>query len=129
MKQNEGNTEDFQYMLTTMGSNIDYASDAWKGFLQSTQAAFEYTMPTLEDMYTTFQKVDEIIDKMRIFVDYFTVFCYNSIVTRYCAQAFDTPGRLGVRPARSRREIVTEPLYRGPTRRRSCLKRMWPEGR
>ena len=45
------------------------------------------------------------------------------------AQALDTPGRLGVRPTRNGWEIVTEPLSRGPTRRRSCLKRMWPEGR
>lgn len=75
------------------------------------------------------KKLMKLPRKCGFFVDHFTVFCYNSIVTRYCAQALDTPGRLGVRPARSGWEIVTEPLYRGPTRRRSCLKRMWPEGR
>ena len=75
------------------------------------------------------KKVAEIAQKLRFFIDYLLESCYNFIVARYCAQALDTPGRLGVRPARSGWEIVTEPLYRGPTRRRSCLKRMWPEGR
>ena len=87
---NEGNTEDFQYMLTTMGSNIDYASDAWQGFLQSAQAAFEYTMPTLEDMYTTFQKVDEIIEDIDIGSilsqeDYNNLVKYNQELGKYFA--------------------------------------------
>ena len=75
------------------------------------------------------KKVTEIIEKSRISVDFSGVFCYNFTIARYCVQAFDTPGRPGVRPAGAVRGIVTEPLSRGSTTRRSCLKRMWPEGR
>ena len=64
-----------------------------------------------------------------IFIDFLDGFCYNFNIARYCVEAFDTSGRHGVRPAEMVRGIVTEPLSRGPTTRRSCLKRMWPEGR
>ena len=45
------------------------------------------------------KKVAEIAPKLRFFIDYLPASCYNFIVARYCAQALDTPGRLGVRPA------------------------------
>ena len=45
------------------------------------------------------KKVAEIAPKHRFFIDYWLESCYNFIVARYCAQALDTPGRLGVRPA------------------------------
>ena len=64
-----------------------------------------------------------------IFIDFLDGFCNNSNIASYCVEAFDPPGRHGVRPAEMVRGIVTEPLSRGPTTRRSCLKRMWPEGR
>lgn len=66
------------------------------------------------------KKVAEIAPKLRFFIDYLLESCYNFIVARYCAQALDTPGRLGVRPTEEGWGIVTEPLYRGTTRRRSC---------
>ena len=50
-----------------------------------------------------------------IFIDFLDGFCYNSNIARYCVEAFDTPGRHGVRPAEMVRGIVTEPLSRGPT--------------
>ena len=45
------------------------------------------------------KKVAEIAPKLRFFIDYLPASCYNFIVARYCAQALDTLGRLGVRPA------------------------------
>ena len=55
-----------------------------------------------------------------IFIDFLDGFCYNYNIARYCVEAFDTSGRHGVRPAEMVRGIVTEPLSRGPTKRRSC---------
>lgn len=75
------------------------------------QMSAEFPQTGTEFPQTDFgKKVAQTRMKSGFLLDFPGCFCYTFIVTRRCAQAFDTPGRLDVRPAEMRWGIVTELL-------------------
>lgn len=85
---NEGNAEDLQNMLTSIGAEIDYSSEAWQNFTQASASAFTYVAPNIEELYEDFSKIHEIIDDIDLGSilsneDYQLLVSYNDELSKY----------------------------------------------
>lgn len=87
----DGSIEDFQNALNNIGAEIDYTSEAWTKFTDSAQSAFHYVVPSVEELYTNFQEIHEIIDDIELGSilteeDYQLLTKYNDELGRYFIQ-------------------------------------------
>lgn len=87
----DGSIEDFQNALSNIGAEIDYTSEAWTKFTDSAQSAFHYVVPSVEELYTNFQEIHEIIDDIELGSilteeDYQLLTKYNDELGRYFVQ-------------------------------------------
>lgn len=87
----DGSIEDFQNTLNNIGAEIDYTSEAWIKFTDSAQSTFHYVVPSVEELYTNFQEIHEIIDDIELGSilteeDYQLLTKYNDELGRYFIQ-------------------------------------------
>lgn len=87
----DGSIEGFQNALNNIGAEIDYTSEAWTKFTDSAQSAFHYVVPSVEELYTNFQEIHEIIDDIELGSilteeDYQLLTKYNDELGRYFVQ-------------------------------------------
>lgn len=87
----DGSIEDFQNALSNIGAEIDYTSEAWTKFTDSAQSAFHYVVPSVEELYTNFQEIHEIIDDIELGSilteeDYQLLTKYNDELGKYFIQ-------------------------------------------